>query len=295
MQAQIANRRRNLYGKVPDARLLRCVRQHDQFVVFNSCGNVTSAPEAAPYCLRNPTHTRFRCVLAEYFKVSLEVVDRERHQCQCAFLSRRDCPVVGEDLAKRSVVQQTGNRVVSRKVSNAAFCIQERLAHLGVGRGHDGNGAAKPMGCIVSDVFPVVLCNPAFEAISGEKSAIKRPFADVVEQLVGRELALEISESVRSGQETSIPVELSSREYLLVIRPMPQGDGKDIRYYAAYWLGGAVSIVSAADLRERSDGTDRGAITRRVPILARREPDALPRSLPASRCRSYNERGSDGR
>ncbi len=114
-------------------------------------------------------------------------------------------------------------------------------------------GSAEPI--IVARIdrpdWPVVLCNPAFEAISGEKSVIKRPFADVVEQLVGRELALEISESVRSGQETSIPVELSSREYLLVIRPMPQGDGKDIRYYAAHWLGGAVSIVSAADAEMR--------------------------------------------
>lgn len=94
--------------------------------------------------------------------------------------------------------------------------------------------------------WPVVLCNPAFGAISGENSALKRPFADVIEQLVGRELALEISESVRAGQETSIPVELGSREYLLVLRPMPAGE-KDVKYFAAYWRGGAGSGGAAAD------------------------------------------------
>ena len=110
-------------------------------------------------------------------------------------------------------------------------------------------GSAEPV--VVARIdrpdWPVVLCNPAFDAISGQKSALKRPFADVVEQLVGRELALEISESVRSGQETSFPVELSGREYLLVLRPMPQGDDENIRFFAAYWRGAAGSVGAAAD------------------------------------------------
>ena len=95
--------------------------------------------------------------------------------------------------------------------------------------------------------WPVVLCNPAFDALTGENSALTRPFADVVEQLVGRDLALEISESVRSGQETSIPVELNRREYLLVVRPMPQGGEKNIKFYAAYWRDSAGSAGAAAD------------------------------------------------
>ena len=45
--------------------------------------------------------------------------------------------------------------------------------------------------------WPVVLCNEAFAAIAGGEPADGRPFADVVEQLVGRELALEVSETVR--------------------------------------------------------------------------------------------------
>ncbi len=95
--------------------------------------------------------------------------------------------------------------------------------------------------------WPVVLCNPAFDALTGENSALTRPFADVVKQLVGRELAQEISESVRSGQETSIPVELNRREYLLVVRPMPQGGEKNIKFYAAYWRDSAASAGAAAD------------------------------------------------
>ena len=110
-------------------------------------------------------------------------------------------------------------------------------------------GSAEPI--VVARIdrpdWPVVLCNPAFDTISGEESALERPFADVVEQLVGRELAVEISESVRSGLETSIPVELSGREYLLVLRPIRQGNEKNIKLYAAYWRGGVGSAGVAAD------------------------------------------------
>jgi len=110
-------------------------------------------------------------------------------------------------------------------------------------------GSAEPI--VVARIdrpdWPVVLCNPAFDAISGEESTLERPFADVVEQLVGRELAVEISESVRSGLETSIPVELSGREYLLVLRPIRQGNEKNIKLYAAYWRGGVDSAGVAAD------------------------------------------------
>jgi diguanylate cyclase (GGDEF)-like protein len=102
-------------------------------------------------------------------------------------------------------------------------------------------GSAEPLIVVQIDrpEWPVVLCNPAFEAIAGEQSAIHRPFADVVEQLLGRELAVEVSEILRSGQETSITVELHHHEYLLVLRPVSPGDENDARYYAAYWRAGA--------------------------------------------------------
>ncbi len=88
--------------------------------------------------------------------------------------------------------------------------------------------------------WPVVLGNSAFDAIGGEQTCDK-PFADVVEQLVGRELALEISETLRSREETSFPVELGSREYLLVLKPLKAADEEDVQFYVAFWRGGAGS------------------------------------------------------
>lgn len=89
--------------------------------------------------------------------------------------------------------------------------------------------------------WPVVMSNMAFESIGGEQ-ARQKPFADVIEQLVGRELALEISETVRSEQETSFPVELGGHEYLLALKPMTLGNDDTIRFYVAYWRGGAGAV-----------------------------------------------------
>lgn len=86
--------------------------------------------------------------------------------------------------------------------------------------------------------WPVVLSNSAFDAIGGVDTCDK-PFADVIEQLVGRELALEISETLRSGQETSFPVELGSREYLLALKPLVAADQEEAQFYVAFWRGGA--------------------------------------------------------
>ena len=80
-------------------------------------------------------------------------------------------------------------------------------------------GSAEPV--VVAQVnssdWPVVLCNPAFAGIVGKEDVHKKPFADVIEQLVGRDLALEISETIRAGHETTLPVVVSNREYLLVL------------------------------------------------------------------------------
>ena len=110
-------------------------------------------------------------------------------------------------------------------------------------------GSSEPI--IVAEIdrpdWPVVLCNPAFDAISGAYSALQRPFADVVEHLVGRDLALDISKTVRSGQENSVPVEVGGRDYLLVLRPLRQGEEKGTRLYAAYWRGGVGPVGGAAN------------------------------------------------
>lgn len=86
--------------------------------------------------------------------------------------------------------------------------------------------------------WPVVFSNPAFDAIGGSKTA-DEPFADVIEQLVGREAALEISEAVRAKDETSFPLEVGSREFLLALRPLHIDGDDDAAYYVAFWRSGA--------------------------------------------------------
>lgn len=93
--------------------------------------------------------------------------------------------------------------------------------------------------------WPVVLHNPAFASIAGATEILEQPLADVVEHLVGRELALEISETVRGGHESSLAVELGNREYLLVLKPITAGRGENVRFYAAYWRGAAGSPAAA--------------------------------------------------
>jgi diguanylate cyclase (GGDEF)-like protein len=114
--------------------------------------------------------------------------------------------------------------------------------------------------------WPVVLRNAAFAALSGEKPALDRPLADVVEQLIGRELALEVSETVRAGHENTVPVELNKREYLLVLKPL--GGSDDARYYAAYWRG--IAGGSAAPNGEMRQALIRAK--RRIRDLSRDDP-----------------------
>lgn len=88
--------------------------------------------------------------------------------------------------------------------------------------------------------WPVALANLAFRDLDGGADAAGQPFADVVERLVGREVALEVSETLRSGQASSIPVEVRGREYLLALQPVTGGSAGG-RYFAARW--------SAANMR----------------------------------------------
>lgn len=88
--------------------------------------------------------------------------------------------------------------------------------------------------------WPIALVNQAFAGISNEDVAGK-PFADVIEALLGRDLALELSESLRSRQETSFPVEVGSREYLLALKPLGKKGSDEVSYYAAFFRGGSGS------------------------------------------------------
>lgn len=90
--------------------------------------------------------------------------------------------------------------------------------------------------------WPVALGNTAFEAIGG-KDVRQQPFADVVEQLVGRDLALEISEAIRGHDETSLPIELGGREYLLALRPLLLPSESRPKFYAAFWRAGIGAVA----------------------------------------------------
>lgn len=86
--------------------------------------------------------------------------------------------------------------------------------------------------------WPVVLSNPAFIAIH-KSDVLRQPFADVIEKLTSRDLALEVSETVRSQQETSLPIEVNNREFLLVLKPLFLANEELVRFYGIYWRSGA--------------------------------------------------------
>lgn len=95
--------------------------------------------------------------------------------------------------------------------------------------------------------WPVAYCNGACASIAGI-DVLGKPFAEVVEDLLGRELALEISETLRGGHETSIPVEHGGREYLLFLKPLKIPGDEVTTHYGAYWRD-----ASALSARGQSD------------------------------------------
>ena len=104
------------------------------------------------------------------------------------------------------------------------------------------------LACIDKADWPVVLANPAFEKI-GSDDVLNMPFADVIEEFAGRDIAIEVSESVRSQQETSFPVESNGREYLLAIKPLRLPNEEAARFYAAYLRTGAgAGTAESADM-----------------------------------------------
>jgi diguanylate cyclase (GGDEF)-like protein len=115
--------------------------------------------------------------------------------------------------------------------------------------------------------WPVVLCNPAFARLHGGDPPLERPLADVVEQLLGRDLALEVSETIRSRQEAGIPVVLHKREYLLVLQPVSVDSAE--QYYALYWRSGH-GVDPAAANEEMQHALRRAK--RRIRDLSRDDP-----------------------
>ncbi len=115
--------------------------------------------------------------------------------------------------------------------------------------------------------WPVVFSNTAFESIGGTEVRGK-PFADVIEQLVGRDLAVEIAESLRSQQETSFPVLLGGREYLLALRALTRGIDAVAEFYVAFWRGaGTGGAVAGSEMHH-----ELLKAKRRIRDLARADP-----------------------
>jgi len=117
--------------------------------------------------------------------------------------------------------------------------------------------------------WPVVLANPAFASITSDE-VLKKPFADVIEELTDRELALEVSETVRSQQEASLPIESNSREYLLALRPLSLPNEESARFYVAFWRTGTGS------------GTAEGAEMHHALLKAKRRIRDLSRDDPVT-------------
>ena len=110
-------------------------------------------------------------------------------------------------------------------------------------------GSAEPILVARTDRadWPVVLSNKAFGSMAAGVDAMNRPFADVVEEIIGRELAVEVSESVRLAADLTLPVENGGQKYLLVLKFLTRDTEADARFCAAYWRGIANSVTAAAD------------------------------------------------
>jgi len=99
--------------------------------------------------------------------------------------------------------------------------------------------------------WPVVLCNQAFKTLAGELAIDGQPFADVLEKLFDRSLAIEISEAVRARTESTIPVEIDNQEFLLALKPLASTGRTDPEYYAGYLRGAAAATgVVAAEAQQ---------------------------------------------
>ena len=92
--------------------------------------------------------------------------------------------------------------------------------------------------------WPVVMTNPAFDNLSGMDDPLQVPMTDVIEKLHGRDAAQELSETVRSGQASTIPLEYARRNWLLVLKPLATDGSAPVRYYAAYWRDSSMNSDS---------------------------------------------------
>lgn len=80
--------------------------------------------------------------------------------------------------------------------------------------------------------WPIVLANPAFCALAGEQDLIGQSIPDILEPMIGREMAREAGSALRSLVAATLPVDVGSREFLLELVPL--GDEGTAGFMAAY-------------------------------------------------------------
>ncbi|MDJ0917280.1 MAG: diguanylate cyclase [Woeseiaceae bacterium] len=91
--------------------------------------------------------------------------------------------------------------------------------------------------------WPIVFSNEAFASIAKDE-ATSEGFADLMDRLLGREMAIEISDALRARHASSFAVDFVGREYMLTLKLPTDEDSGDTRYCAvSFRRGGAQGSV----------------------------------------------------
>ncbi|MDJ0759735.1 MAG: diguanylate cyclase [Woeseiaceae bacterium] len=94
--------------------------------------------------------------------------------------------------------------------------------------------------------WPIVFSNDAFASIAKDE-ATSECFADLMDRLLGREMAMEISDALRARRESSFAVDFVGREYMLTLKLPTDEDSGDTRYGAvSFRRGGSQASVAGA-------------------------------------------------
>ena len=113
--------------------------------------------------------------------------------------------------------------------------------------------------------WPIELANPAFQALSEGVEPLNKPFPDVIQPMIGKEMTREASAALRTLEAATIPVDVSSREFLLTLLPIRQADGSPAAYCAAYLRTAGRQVAVSGDGKTVSAFA---AATRRVRDLS---------------------------
>ncbi len=113
--------------------------------------------------------------------------------------------------------------------------------------------------------WPIELANPAFQALSEGVEPLNKPFPDVMQPMIGKDMTREASAALRTLEAATIPVDVSSREFLLTLLPIRPADGSPAAYCAAYLRTAGRQVAVSGDGKTISAFA---AATRRVRDLS---------------------------